>query len=182
MAKYASLLEKYRKEIVPALMKSGDFKNVMDVPKLEKIVFNIGLGKALQNSKLIDAAINDVALITGQRPVVTKAKKSEANFKLRKGQSIGVKATLRSHVMYDFFNKLISLSLPRVRDFEGLSSKSFDGRGNYTFGIKEHLIFHEIDYDKVVDVLGADITIVTTAKNDEDAKKLLKAFSFPIRS
>ncbi len=176
------LLEKYRKNIVPFLMKECSFGNIMEVPKIEKVVFNVGLGKALKNSKLIDAALNDVALITGQKPVVTKAKKSEANFKLRKGQSIGVKVTLRNRNMYDFLHRLISLSLPRVRDFEGLSKKSFDGKGNYTFGIKEHLIFHEIDYDKVVEVMGADITIVTSAKNNDDSFRLLKAFGLPFKN
>lgn len=175
------MLEKYRKEIVPSLMKELSLKNIMEVPKLEKIVVNMGVGEATQNPKLIDAALNDLALITGQKPVIKKAKKSEAGFKLREGQAIGVKVTLRKEKMYEFLDRLITISLPRVRDFEGISSKSFDGRGNYSLGIREQLVFPEIDYDKVEKVMGMSISIVSSAKTDEEGRALLTQFGMPFK-
>lgn len=175
------LMEKYRKEIVPALMNKLGIKNIMQVPKLNKIVINIGVGEATQNSKLIDAALNDLRIIAGQEPVVAKAKKSEAGFKLRKGMPIGVKVTLRKEKMYEFLDRLISLALPRVRDFEGVSTKSFDGRGNYSLGIKEQLVFPEIEYDKVEKIFGMNITVVTSAQTDEEARALLSEFGMPFK-
>lgn len=177
----STLLSKYREQIVQDMMKSGKYGNIMEVPELKKIVVNVGAGKGIGNSNYIKAVVNDISLITGQKPVITKAKVSESNFKLRKGAPIGVKVTLRNKMMYNFLERLIFLALPRVRDFEGLSHKSFDGRGNYTIGIKEHLIFHEIDFDKVTDIIGMDITFVTSAKNDENAKELLMGLGLPIR-
>ena len=173
------LKEKYLNEIVPSLQNKYNYKSVMEVPKLEKIVINIGVGDATGNSKLLEAACADLELISGQKPVVTKAKKSIAGFKLREGQAIGCKVTLRGENMYNFLDKLISISLPRVRDFRGVSPKAFDGRGNYTLGIKEQLIFPEIEYDKVDKIRGMDIVFVTTANNDEEAKELLKLFGMP---
>ena len=175
------LKEKYLKEIVPSLQKKHNYKSVMEVPKLEKIVVNIGVGDATTNSKLLDAALSDLEQITGQKPVVTKARKSIAGFHVREGQSIGCKVTLRGENMYTFLDKLISISLPRVRDFRGLSPKSFDGRGNYTIGIKEQLIFPEINFDEVEKVRGMDIVIVTTAKTNEEAFDLLKELGIPFR-
>lgn len=175
------LQEKYNKEIIKSLMDKHNYKTTAEVPKLEKIVINVGAGDAAQNSKMIEAAINDLALISGQKPVVTKAKKSIANFKLRAGQAIGAKVTLRGENMYNFLDKLISISLPRVRDFNGINSKAFDGRGNYTLGIKEQLIFPEIVFDNIVKVRGMDIVFVTTAKTNEEAKDLLAAFGMPFR-
>ena len=175
------LKEKYLKEIVPSLQNKYNYKSVMEVPKLEKIVVNIGVGDATTNSKLLDAAVSDLELITGQTPVVTKARKSIAGFHVREGQSIGCKVTLRGENMYTFLDKLISISLPRVRDFRGLSPKSFDGRGNYTIGIKEQLIFPEINFDEVEKVRGMDIVIVTTAKTNEEAFDLLKELGIPFR-
>ena len=175
------LKEKYLKEIVPSLQKKYNYKSVMEVPKLEKIVINIGVGDATTNSKLLDAACNDLELISGQKPVITKAKKSIAGFKVREGQAIGCKVTLRGENMYNFLDKLISISLPRVRDFRGVSPKAFDGRGNYTLGIKEQLIFSEIEYDNVVKVRGMDIVLVTTAKSNEEAYDLLNELGIPFR-
>ncbi len=175
------LEERYKKEIVPSLMKKNNYKTVMLVPRLEKIVVNIGVGDAVNNSKMLEAAVNDLAKITGQKPVETKAKKSIASFKVREGHKIGCKVTLRGERMYEFLDKLISISLPRVRDFHGLSPKSFDGRGNYTIGIKEQLIFPEINFDEVVKVRGMDIVIVTTAKTNEEAFDLLKELGVPFR-
>jgi len=175
------LKEKYLKEIVPSLQKKYNYKSVMEVPKLEKIVVNIGVGDATTNSKLLDAALNDLELITGQKPVVTKARKSIAGFHVREGQSIGCKVTLRGEAMYNFLDKLVTIGLPRVRDFRGVSGKSFDGRGNYTLGIKEQLIFSEIEYDNVVKVRGMDIVLVTTAKTDEEAFDLLEELGIPFR-
>lgn len=176
-----SLKEKYKKEIVPNLQKKFEYKSIMQVPKLDKIVINIGCGDASHNSKLLDAAVADLMTITGQKPVVTKAKKSIAGFKLREGQSIGCKVTLRGENMYNFLDKLINVSLPRVRDFRGLSSKAFDGRGNYTIGIKEQLIFPEIEFDDVVKVRGMDIVLVTTAKSNEESFALLEELGIPFR-
>lgn len=175
------LKEKYVNEIVPSLMQKYNYTSVMQVPKLEKIVINIGVGDATTNSKLLDAAVNELELITGAKPVVTKAKKSIAGFKLREGQAIGCKVTLRGEKMYTFLEKLIRISLPRVRDFRGVSPKAFDGRGNYTLGLTEQLIFSEIEYDNVVKVRGMDIVFVTTAKTNEEAYDLLKGFGMPFK-
>ena len=175
------LEEKYKKEVVPSLMEKYNYKTVMLVPKIEKIVVNMGVGDALANSKNLEAAVSDLAKITGLKPIETKAKKSIAAFKVREGHKIGCKVTLRGERMYEFLDKLISISLPRVRDFRGLSSKSFDGRGNYTIGIKEQLIFPEINFDEVEKVRGMDIVIVTTAKNNEEAFELLKELGVPFR-
>ena len=176
------LKEQYVKEIVPALMKKFNYSSVMEVPKLEKIVINIGLGDIKDNPKALDNAMNDLSLITGQKPVVTTAKKSIAAFKLREGVKVGCKVTLRSGKMYDFAYKLFNVALPRVRDFRGVSGNSFDGRGNYSMGLKEQLIFPEIEYDKVDKLRGMDIIFVTTAKTDEEAKELLTLLGMPFRS
>lgn len=176
------LREQYEKEVIPALMKKFNYKSVMQVPRLEKIVINIGLGDIKDNPKTLDNAMNDLSLITGQKPVVTKAKKSIAAFKLREGVKIGCKVTLRSGKMYDFAYKLFNAALPRVRDFRGLSTNSFDGRGNYSLGIKEQLIFPEIEYDKVDKLRGMDIIIVTSAKTDEEAKELLTLLGMPFKN
>ena len=173
------LRERYVKEIVPNMQKKFNYKSVMQVPKLDKIVINIGCGDATHNSKLLDAACNDLLQITGQKPVVTKAKKSIAGFKIREGQAIGCKVTLRGERMYNFLDKLISVSLPRVRDFRGLSPKAYDGRGNYTIGIKEQLVFPEIEFDDVVKVRGMDIVLVTTANTNEEAHALLEELGIP---
>ncbi|MEH6990382.1 50S ribosomal protein L5 [Cytobacillus firmus] len=175
------LKEKQSKEITPALMSKFNYKSVMQAPKLEKIVINIGVGDAVQNAKALDKAVEELTLITGQKPVITRAKKSIAGFRLREGMPIGAKVTLRGERMYEFFDKLVSVSLPRVRDFRGISKKSFDGRGNYTLGVKEQLIFPEIDYDKVSKVRGMDIVIVTTANTDEEARELLTQFGMPFQ-
>ena len=175
------LKEKYVKEIVPSLMNKYNYKSIMEVPKLDKVVINMGVGDGASNAKLLDAAVSDLAKISGQKPVVTKAKKSIAGFKIREGQKIGCKVTLRGENMYNFVDKLISISLPQVRDFRGVSPKSFDGRGNYTLGIKEQLIFSEIDYDNVVKVRGMDIVFVTTAKSNEEAFDLLNELGIPFR-
>lgn len=176
------LKERYMNEVVPALRERFGYKNVNQVPRLEKIVVNMGVGEGAQDSKALDSAIEDLAMITGQRPMVTRARKSVANFKIREGMAIGCKVTLRGQRMYDFLDKLISVSLPRIRDFRGISPKSFDGRGNYSLGLKEQLIFPEISYDKVSQIRGMDITIVTTAKTDEEAYELLKALGMPFRA
>lgn len=175
------LRDKYRKEIVPLLMKELSYKNIMQVPKIDKVVINVGLGEAIQNIKLLDAAQKELSMITGQKAVTTKAKQSIASFKLRKGMPIGCKVTLRGTMMYEFIDRLISVALPRTRDFKGVSEKSFDGRGNYTLGIKEQFIFPEIDYDKVEMVHGMDITICTTARTNAESKKLLEHLGMPFR-
>ena len=175
------LKEKYLNEVVPSLKEKYNYKSIMEVPKLSKIVVNIGVGDATTNSKLLDAAVNDLTAITGQKPIVTKARKSIAGFKLREGQTIGVKVTLRGENMYNFMEKLIKISLPRVRDFRGISRHAFDGHGNYTLGIKEQLIFPEINYDDIVKVRGMDIVFVTTAKSNEEAFKLLSDFGMPFK-
>ncbi|OZM55913.1 50S ribosomal protein L5 [Lottiidibacillus patelloidae] len=175
------LKEKYQKEIVPSLMEKFNYKSVMEVPKIEKIVINMGIGDAVSNPKVLDTAVEELAEITGQKPLVTRAKKSIAGFRLREGMPIGAKVTLRAERMYEFADKLVSISLPRVRDFRGVSKKSFDGRGNYTLGIKEQLIFPEIDYDKVNKVRGMDIVIVTTANTDEEARELLAQLGMPFQ-
>ena len=177
----ARLKESYRKEVVPALMQEFHYKNTFQVPKLEKIVLNMGLGEAIQNNKILDAAVGDLQTVTGQRPVVTKAKKSIAAFKLREGMSIGTMVTLRGDRMYEFLDRFISITLPRVRDFRGVSPKSFDGRGNYTIGLKDQLIFAEIDFGKVDKARGMNVCIVTTAKSDEEARALLKQLGMPFR-
>ena len=173
------LEERYTKEIKDALMKKFEYKSVMQIPKLDKVVINIGLGEAKENAKAIDAAMNDLALITGQKPVVTKAKKSVASFKVREGMNIGCKVTLRGAKMYEFVDRLFNAALPRVRDFRGINPNSFDGRGNYSLGIKEQLIFPEIDYDKIDKIRGMDIIFVTTAQSDEEARELLTLMGAP---
>ncbi len=178
----SALKDKYLNNIRPALMEHFAYKNVMAVPRLEKIVINMGVGEGKENPKLLDTAARDLAIISGQKPVITKARYSVASFKLREGMSIGCKVTLRGEQMYDFLNKLINVALPRVRDFRGISPRSFDGRGNYTLGLKEQLIFPEIDYDDVEKIQGMDITIVTTAKSDEEAKELLRLIGMPFRA
>ena len=175
------LKERYMNEIVPRLIKKHNYTTKMEVPKLEKIVINMGVGDATSNSKLLDAAVKDLEVISGQKPVITKARKSIAGFKVREGQSIGCKVTLRGNNMYNFMDKLVSIGLPRVRDFRGVSPKAFDGRGNYTLGIKEQLIFSEIEYDSVVKVRGMDIVFVTTAKTNEEAYDLLSELGIPFR-
>ena len=176
------LREQYEKEVIPALMKKFNYKSVMQVPKLDKIVINIGLGDTKENPKSLENAMNDLSIITGQKPVITKARKSIAAFKLREGANIGCKVTLRSDKMYDFVYKLFNVALPRVRDFRGLSPNSFDGRGNYSMGIKEQLIFPEIEYDKVDKLRGMDIIFVTTAEKDEEARELLKLLGMPFKN
>jgi len=175
------LKEKYKKEVIPALMKEFSFSNIMQVPKLEKIVLNIGLGEALDNPKALDAAVADIMAITGQKPIVIAAKKSIANFKLREGRLIGAKVTLRGEKMWAFIDRLINIALPRLRDFRGVNRNSFDGRGNYTLGIQEQLIFPEIEYDKIDKVRGMEITIVTTAPNDEQSLAMLSMLGMPFR-
>lgn len=175
------LKEKYLNEVVPSLKEKHGYKSIMQVPKLEKIVINMGVGDATSNSKLLEAAVKDLEVIAGQKPVITKARKSIAGFKVREGQSIGCKVTLRGENMYNFLDKLISITLPRVRDFRGISSTAFDGRGNYTLGLTEQLIFSEIEYDNVVKVRGMDIVFVTTAKSNEEAYDLLKGFGMPFK-
>jgi large subunit ribosomal protein L5 len=175
------LQERYKSEIVPSLMEKFSYSSVMQVPKIEKIIINMGVGEAVSNSKVLDTAVEELTAIAGQKPLITRAKKSIAGFKLREGMPIGSKVTLRGERMYEFLDKLISVSLPRVRDFRGISKKSFDGRGNYTLGVKEQLIFPEIDYDKVNKVRGMDIVIVTTANTDEEARELLTQVGMPFQ-
>ena len=176
------LREQYEKEVVPALMKKSEYKSIMQVPKLDKVVINIGLGDTKENPKSLENAMNDLTQITGQRPMITKAKKSIAAFKLREGANVGCKVTLRSDKMYDFVYKLFNVALPRVRDFRGVSADSFDGRGNYSMGIKEQLIFPEIEYDKIDRLRGMDIIFVTTAETDEEAKELLTLLGMPFKA
>ena len=173
------LKEMYKNEIVDAMIKKFGYKNVMEVPKLDKIVINMGVGEAKENAKVLESAVSDMETITGQKAVITKAKHSIANFKIREGQSIGCKTTLRGDKMYEFLDRLVNLALPRVRDFRGVSANSFDGRGNYALGIKEQIIFPEIEYDKVDKVRGMDVIVVTTAKTDEEARELLRLFNMP---
>lgn len=176
------LKEKFAKDVIPAMMKEFNYSSVMQVPKLEKITLNIGLGEAVKDVKLIDAATRDLTAVTGQKPVVTKAKKSIATFKLRAGMPIGCMVTLRGHKMFEFFDRFVSFAIPRIRDFKGMPDRSFDGRGNYTIGVKEQIIFPEIEYDKIDKIRGLNITINTTAKSDEEAKALLKHLGMPFRS
>ncbi len=175
------LKQKYQDEITPSLMNKFNYKSVMQVPAIEKIIINMGVGDAVQNSKVLDNAVEELALISGQKPMITRAKKSIAGFRLREGMPIGAKVTLRGERMYEFLQKLISVSLPRVRDFRGISKKAFDGRGNYTLGVKEQLIFPEINYDKVNKVRGMDIVIVTTSNTDEEARELLAQLGMPFQ-
>lgn len=175
------LKEQYKKEIAPALFKELELENVMQVPRIEKVVVNIGVGEAIDNPKALDAAVNDLTIITGQKPVVIAAKKAISNFKLREGRQIGVKVTLRGDKMWSFLDRLINVALPRVRDFRGISGDSFDGRGNYTLGLREQLIFTEIEYDKIDKVRGMEVSIVTTADNDNQARILLSKFGMPFR-
>ena len=173
------LKETYKNEIVDAMIKKFGYKNIMEVPKLDKIVVNMGVGEAKENAKVLESAVKDLETITGQKAILTKAKKSIANFKLREGQNIGCKVTLRGEKMYDFLDRLVNLALPRVRDFRGINPNAFDGRGNYALGIKEQIIFPEIEYDKIDKVRGMDVIFVTTAKTDEEARELLKLFNMP---
>ncbi len=175
------LQERYNEEIRPSLVEKFEYSSVMQAPRIEKIVVNMGVGDAVDNSKVLDDAVEELTQLTGQKPVITRAKKSIANFKLREGMAIGCKVTLRGERMYDFLDKLVSIALPRVRDFQGVSPKAFDGRGNFTLGVKEQLIFPEIDYDKVNRVRGMDIVIVTTAQTDQEARELLSQFGMPFR-
>ena len=176
------LKDKYKSDVVPAMMQKFGYKNIMQAPKLEKVIVNMGLGEAIQNSKIIDAAVNDMMIITGQKPVTTKAKKSIAAFKLRAGMTVGAKVTLRGERMFDFVDKLFNIALPRVRDFRGVSPKSFDGRGNFSLGVREQLMFPEIDYDKIDKIRGMDIIFVTTAKTDEEARELLRLMGMPFKA
>src|SRR5690625_3488864 len=171
----------YQEKIVPSMMEKFEYKSVMQVPKVEKIIINMGVGDAVQNSKLLDSAVEELTLISGQKPVITRAKNSIAGFRLREGMAIGTKVTLRGERMYEFLQKLIRVALPRVRDFRGISKKAFDGRGNYTLGVKEHLIFPEIDYDNVNKIRGMDIVIVTTSNTDEESHELLTQFGMPFQ-
>lgn len=175
----ARLQEKYKKEVVPALKQKFNYKSPMEVPKLEKVIINMGVGDAKDNPKAIDAAVNDLGIISGQKPLVTKAKKSIASFKLRQGMNIGCKVTLRGNRMYEFVDKFVSIALPRVRDFRGVNPNSFDGRGNYAVGVKEQLIFPEIEYDKIDKIRGMDVIFVTTAKSDEEGRELLRLMGMP---
>lgn len=181
MATKLGIQQRYSDQVVPALMKDFAFENVMQVPRIQKIVINIGMGEAMDNPKTLDAAVGDLRIITGQQPVITKAKKSVAAFKLREGRAIGVKVTLRGERMWSLLDRLINLALPRIRDFRGVSPDTFDGRGNYTIGLREQLMFPEIQYDKIDKVRGMEITIVTTAKNDEEGRRLLKLLGMPFR-
>jgi large subunit ribosomal protein L5 len=176
------LKDRYLKEVVPALKKEYSYKNVMAVPKLQKIVLNMGMGEAIQNAKLLDSASDELSLITGQKPIITRAKKSIASFKLRKGMAIGCSVTLRGERMYEFFDRLVNIALPRVRDFRGLSTKSFDGRGNYTLGLRDQLIFPEVDYAKVSKLKGMNVCLVTTAGSDDEARTLLRLLGLPFRN
>jgi large subunit ribosomal protein L5 len=176
-----TLQKKYKDEIIPAMMKNFNYKNVMEVPRVEKIVLNMGLGEALENAKILDISMKEIGQITGQQPILTRAKKSIANFKLREGNPIGCRVTLRRHRMHDFLYRLMNIALPRVRDFKGISPRGFDGRGNFTLGVREQLIFPEVNYDDVEKIKGMNITIVTSAKTDEEAKELLSLFGVPFR-
>jgi len=178
----SQLKEFYEKEAVPKLVKTFNYKNIMQVPRLEKVVLNMGLGEAIQNIKLLDSAAEELQIIAGQHPVITRAKKSIAAFKLREGMPIGCMVTLRRNRMYDFFYKLVNIALPRVRDFRGISGKAFDGRGNYSLGIKEHIIFPEIDFDKIDRIKGLNISVVTSAQNNEEGKELLRLLGMPFRN
>jgi large subunit ribosomal protein L5 len=177
----ARLYDQYKQEMIPKLMERFQYKNIMQVPKVDRVILNIGAGEAVQNPKALDGAVNDLAIITGQKPVITRAKKSIAGFKLREGMAIGCKVTLRGERMYEFLDRLINLALPRVRDFRGVSPQAFDGRGNYSLGIKEQTIFPEIEYDKIDKIRGMEVVIVTTAHSDEEARELLRCMGMPFR-
>lgn len=172
----------YNEKARPELLKMFGYKNIMEVPRLDKIVVNMGVGEAITEGKALEAAANDLGLITGQRPAITRSKKAIAGFKLRADVPVGCRVTLRGNRMYEFFDRLVNVAIPRIRDFRGLSAKSFDGRGNYTFGVKEHIIFPEIDYDKIMKIIGMDVTIVTTAKTDEEARELIMLLGMPLRT
>jgi len=176
------LRKKYKEEIIPQLMKDFSFRNIMQVPKLERVIINMGLGEAVQNAKLIESAVEELTAITGRKPIVTRAKKSIATFKLREGMPIGAMVTLRGEQMYDFVDRLVSIALPRTRDFKGISPKAFDGRGNYTLGIREQIVFPEINYDKIDRIKGMNVTFVTTAETDEQGRALLKSLGMPFRN
>ncbi|MGB5265683.1 MAG: 50S ribosomal protein L5 [Polyangiales bacterium] len=176
------LRKKYKDEIIPQLMKDFSFRNIMQVPKLERVIINMGLGEAVQNAKLIESAVEELTAITGRKPIITRAKKSIASFKLREGMPIGVMVTLRGEQMYDFVDRLVSIALPRTRDFKGISPKAFDGRGNYTLGIREQIVFPEINYDKIDRIKGMNVTFVTTAETDEQGRALLKSLGMPFRN
>ena len=176
-----NIKNRYLNEVRPELVKRFGYKNIMEVPRLEKIVVNMGVGEAINDVKVLDAAAKDMSIITGQHPVITRSKAAIAGFKLRAGVPIGCRVTLRSNMMYEFFDRMVNAAIPRIRDFRGLSPKSFDGRGNYTFGVREHIIFPEIDYDKILKIMGMDITIVTTAKTDEEARELIMLLGMPLR-
>jgi large subunit ribosomal protein L5 len=178
----ARLKEYYFKEVVPALVKEFNYENKMEIPRIEKIVVNMGLGEAIQNIKILDSAVQELSMIVGQHPVITKARRSIASFKLRQGMSIGCRVTLRREKMYEFFDRLVNVALPRIRDFRGISQKSFDGRGNFALGLKEQIIYPEIDYDKIDKVKGMNIAIVTSAKTDDEARQLLKLMGFPFKN
>ncbi len=178
MSPYA---EFYKNEVVPELMRRFNYKNIMEIPKLKKICINIGIGAAIQNAKLLDNAVAELSIITGQRPTITRAKKSIAAFKLRTGMAIGCRVTLRGDRMYEFYNRLVNVALPRIRDFRGISSRSFDGRGNFSLGLEEQVIFPEIEYDKISEIRGMNITIVTSARTDEEARELLRLMGMPFR-
>lgn len=178
----ARLKEYYQKEVVPALIGKFHYKNIMEVPRFQKIVLNMGLGEAIQNAKILDSAVQELSTITGQKPVITKARKSIATFKLRQGMSIGCRVTLRRERMFEFFDRLVNINLPRVRDFRGIAPKSFDGRGNFALGLKEQIIFPEIEYDKIDKIRGMNVVIVTTAKTDEEARELLRLMGMPFRN
>lgn len=178
----ARVKEFYDKEVIPAMMKEFKYKNRMEVPRVERIVLNMGLGEAIQNVKILDGAVQEIAQITGQKPVITKAKKSIATFKLRKGMSVGCMVTLRKDRMYEFFDRLVNVALPRIRDFRGISADAFDGRGNFAMGLREQFIFPEIDYDKIEKIKGMNVVIVTTAKTDEEAKHLLRLLGMPFKN
>ncbi|MEI6315931.1 MAG: 50S ribosomal protein L5 [Syntrophus sp. (in: bacteria)] len=178
----ARLKEYYQKEVVSALIGKFHYKNVMEVPRLQKIILNMGLGEAIQNAKILDSAVQELSTITGQKPVITKARKSIATFKLRQGMSIGCRVTLRRERMFEFFDRLVNINLPRVRDFRGIAPKSFDGRGNFALGLKEQIIFPEIEYDKIDKIRGMNVVIVTTAKTDEEARELLRLMGMPFRN
>jgi large subunit ribosomal protein L5 len=182
MAKTTRLMEIYRRDVVPQMKKKFGYKNIMEVPRLEKITLNMGLGEAVQNVKILDSAVEELSLIAGQKAVITRAKKSIASFKLREGMPIGVMVTLRRNRMMEFFDKLVNIALPRVRDFRGVSGKAFDGRGNYSLGIREQIIFPEINYDKIDKIKGLNVSIVTTAKTDEEGKELLRLLGMPFRN
>lgn len=181
MSEMPNLKAKYREEVAPALMQKFHYKSTMQIPRIEKVVVNVGCGEARDNAKMLDAVVRDLGVITGQKAIVTRAKKSVANFKVREGMPIGAKVTLRGDRMWEFFDRLTSIAIPRIRDFRGISAKSFDGRGNFSMGVTEQLIFPEVDFDSVDHTRGMDITIVTTAKTDEEAKALLDAFGFPFK-